>query len=121
MRNLVLRRCVCADDSHSAPGGEASTAHAFERGVDPSLVPAQKADCMSVTASLATVTVTHHPDLVILRMQLEQLPGDALRIVVDNASPEPLRVHLRALVTEANATLIENDANLGLAAATNVG
>lgn len=76
---------------------------------------------MSVTASLATVTVTHHPDLVILRMQLEQLPGDALRIVVDNASPEPLRVHLRALVTEANATLIENDANLGLAAATNVG
>jgi rhamnosyltransferase len=76
---------------------------------------------MSITASLATVTVTYHPSLAMLRKQLAQLPRDALRIVVDNASPEPLRVGLRALVAEEGALLIENDANLGLAAATNIG
>lgn len=76
---------------------------------------------MSLTASLATITVTYYPDLAALRMQLAQLPRDALRIVVDNASPEPLRVGLRALVIENGAALIENDANLGLAAATNIG
>lgn len=76
---------------------------------------------MSITSSLATVTVTYHPDIAILRMQLAQLPRDALRIVVDNASPEPLRVGLRALVAEDGATLVENEANLGLAAATNIG
>ncbi|UGB38978.1 glycosyltransferase [Frateuria soli] len=76
---------------------------------------------MTGTASLATVTVTYRPELVILRKQLDQLPRDALRIVVDNASPEPLRVCLRTLVAEEGAVLIENDANLGLAAATNIG
>lgn len=76
---------------------------------------------MSATASLATVTVTYHPDLAILRAQLEQLSGDALRIVVDNASPPPLRAGLRALTTEFGAELVESTDNVGLAAATNIG
>src|SRR4249919_3676755 len=76
---------------------------------------------MSATSDLATVTVTYHPDLAILRTQLSQLPSDALRIVVDNASPEALRLQLRGLVAELGAQLIESSTNLGLAAATNVG
>lgn len=76
---------------------------------------------MNATTTLATVTVTYHPDLSILRSQIEQLPCDALRILVDNASPEPLRSRLRALAAETGAVLIECDTNLGLAAATNIG
>lgn len=68
---------------------------------------------MSITTSLATVTVTFHPDLSMLEIQLSRLPTDALRIVVDNASPEPLRARLRTLVAEYGVTLIENAANLG--------
>lgn len=76
---------------------------------------------MSITTSLATITVTYHPDLSMLDIQLSRLPTDALRIVVDNASPEPLRARLRTLVAEYGVTLIENAVNLGLAAATNMG
>lgn len=73
------------------------------------------------TSGLATITVTYNPDFRILRAQLEQLPSDALRIIVDNASPEVQRVQLRSIALDMGAVLIENHGNLGLAAATNIG
>lgn len=76
---------------------------------------------MNAIASLATVTVTYHPVLSILRSQIEQLPHDALRILIDNASPEPLRAELRTLAAESGVLLIENETNLGLAEAINIG
>lgn len=76
---------------------------------------------MIKSPDLATVTVTYRPDLTILRTQLAQLPPDALRIIVDNASPETLRSGLRALAAGVDADLIENATNLGLAAAMNAG
>lgn len=76
---------------------------------------------MSSTVRLATVTVTFHPDLNILRLQLSQLPCDATRIIVDNASTPEIQVQLRALAMHAGAILINNPTNLGLAEASNIG
>lgn len=72
--------------------------------------------------ALATVTVTFNPDLDILKAQLERLPGAATKVIVDNASSPPLRQALRELAANrGDVTLVENPANLGLAAAINVG
>jgi hypothetical protein len=79
---------------------------------------------MSATSGLATVTVTYPPrprDPCVT--QLSQLPSDALRIVVDNASPEAASSATcapwwRTLGVETHR---KRTTNLGLAAATNVG
>lgn len=76
---------------------------------------------MNETASLATITVTYNPDLEVLETQLRQIPAVALRVIVDNASHQDLLSQLRLIAAELGAVLIENDDNLGLAAATNMG
>lgn len=74
------------------------------------------------TADLCTVTVTYNPDLDVLACQLRQLPADALKIVVDNASRAELLGPLRAMLEgRDDVRLLENDANVGLAAALNQG
>src|SRR4249919_101933 len=76
---------------------------------------------MNVPDRLATVTVTFHPDLAILRTQLAQLPADALRIIVDNDSGEDIAAGVRALAEAFGATFVGNAINTGLASATNTG
>lgn len=71
---------------------------------------------------LATVTVTYNPDLAILRAQLDGLPREAWKVVVDNASAPDLREGLRALLRDrSDVRLLENARNEGLAAAINAG
>lgn len=71
---------------------------------------------------LAIITVTYHPDLVVLASQLSALPALALKVVVDNASPEAARGALRRLTDSVpRSILIENTSNLGLPAALNKG
>lgn len=70
---------------------------------------------------VATVTVTYNPDLTLLDTQLRQLPADALRVVVDNASAPALREALRALCDAHGVVFIGNADNLGLATGLNIG
>lgn len=71
---------------------------------------------------LAIITVTYHPDLELLKSQLESLPEDALKIVVDNASPALVRDAVRDLCASgARCLFIANDTNRGLPAAINQG
>jgi rhamnosyltransferase len=73
-------------------------------------------------AQLASLTVTYQPDLDLLAAQLRQLPADAWKLLVDNASRPELREALRALAArEPKVILVENERNLGLAAALNLG
>jgi rhamnosyltransferase len=73
-------------------------------------------------AGLATVTVTYQPDLALLETQLAALPPAAWKVLVDNASRPELRDGLRQLAAAyPRVLLVENDANLGLAAALNAG
>lgn len=71
---------------------------------------------------LATVTVTFNPDMPLLAAQLRALPKASLKILVDNASEPSVVTKIETLVAEtANAHLLRNPHNLGLAAATNRG
>jgi rhamnosyltransferase len=68
------------------------------------------------------VTVTFQPDIEIVSRQLDRLPSDALKVIVDNASHEGLRKELRRLAaTIPNCQLVELSANVGLAAGANRG
>lgn len=79
-------------------------------------------DSRADLATVATVTVTFNPDIDLLRTQLETLPRESMKLVVDNASHAKVFEHIQALVSETpNARLLRNDKNLGLAAAVNVG
>ncbi len=81
-----------------------------------------KPDVGSVDLSdLAIVTVTYNPDLCILARQLDQLPVDSVKIIVDNASPTDLRAQLQQLGVAHQAIVLQNDRNVGLAAALNQG
>ena len=71
--------------------------------------------------SLATITVTFNPDIRILETQLAQLPTDALRVVVDNASEAETRLQVQQLCDACGAVFIGNADNLGLATGLNVG
>lgn len=70
---------------------------------------------------LAAITVTYNPDLAILETQLRQLPSDALRVVVDNASYAAIREALGRLCADHGAVLVANAENLGLATGLNIG
>lgn len=71
---------------------------------------------------LVIVTVTFHPDLDVLRAQMDQLPYGSLKVIVDNASEPNARSALRDLSESmANVCLVENIENIGLAAALNQG
>lgn len=73
-------------------------------------------------AGFATVTVTYNPDLAILRRQLNALPRQASKILVDNASVRGTIQELQSLVAQIpNAHLLLNADNVGLAAALNQG
>lgn len=68
------------------------------------------------------MTVTHHPDLGIVKHQLANLPADSFKIVVDNASPPATQRALRELLAKEQDTMfLINDENIGLAAALNLG
>lgn len=70
----------------------------------------------------AVVTVTYNPELQALRRQLKAVAAAGCVVLVDNASDEHTRTALRHLAVEfVAATLIFNDANLGLAAGLNAG
>ncbi|WP_133501211.1 glycosyltransferase family 2 protein [Cognatilysobacter terrigena] len=75
----------------------------------------------AVSRRLATVTVTFEPDLDVLARQLNHLPRDAHRIVVDNGSSHSRRQAIDALAAAVGADVIYNGSNLGLARALNVG
>lgn len=71
---------------------------------------------------LAVITVTFHPDIGKLKRQLNALPKEATSVIVDNASNADEVMELKHLVTERVGTyLIQNDKNIGLAAAVNRG
>ena len=71
---------------------------------------------------VATVTVTFNPDGGLLRAQLDALPRESLKLVVDNASQPEVLCDIESLVSRIrNARLVCNDQNLGLAAAVNRG
>ncbi|MEO8161740.1 MAG: glycosyltransferase family 2 protein, partial [Arenimonas sp.] len=73
-------------------------------------------------AALATITVSYNPEPALLAAQLAQLPAAALKVLVDNASGVSLRAQLRSLVAgRADVLLVENETNVGLAAAINQG
>ena len=73
-------------------------------------------------AAVATVTVTFNPEIDLLRTQLDALPRESLKLVVDNASrPDVLRDIDHLVAQTPNARLLRNDQNLGLAAAVNRG
>ena len=73
-------------------------------------------------ARLATVTVSYQPEPALLAKQLAQLPAQALKVLVDNASAPPLRAAVRALAAgRDDIVLVENPDNAGLAAAINRG
>ena len=71
---------------------------------------------------LLTVTVSFHPEQRALLAQLETLPMECLKVVVDNGSNEIELAFLRQLADRIpNTVLVENAANVGLAAAINQG
>lgn len=75
------------------------------------------------TASdLVCVTVTYDPDPSILQSQLRSLPEEALKVVVDNASPHVRAEDLQHMASEIPCThLILRSQNEGLPAALNHG
>lgn len=84
--------------------------------------PPEKVSTALSGGELAVVTVTFNPELGILVSQLNHLPSAASKILVDNASDVETRVALRHLANErSDVHLLENNENLGLAAALNQG
>lgn len=79
-------------------------------------------DSTAMPSRLATVTVTYHPEVPALEAQLRALPAKSLKVLVDNASGEPVLSRIRRLVdTVPRTMLIECERNEGLAAALNRG
>lgn len=71
---------------------------------------------------LITITVTYHPDPAVLDRQLAALPRQAMKVIVDNASPKTELAALYAvLARHEHVSLLENQTNLGLAAALDQG
>ncbi len=68
------------------------------------------------------VIVSYRPDIASLQAQLARLQSQVAGIlIIDNASDEATRQHLRELAKRFSADLIENPKNLGVAAALNQG
>ena len=71
---------------------------------------------------LAIVTVTYNPDMAVLETQLDQLPYQSLKVLVDNGSTPLLRSRLREIATTTPGMLLVGNAiNAGLATALNQG
>jgi len=72
-------------------------------------------------SDLAVLVVTYHPQFNELRCLLESLPAEAALCVVDNASRPDEQAQLKDLLSSrANAQLLLNAENRGLAAALNL-
>lgn len=72
--------------------------------------------------TIHAVVVSHRPALDALQRQLERLQAQVAHIVIiDNASPCTTRREIRNLATLFCVDLIENEINLGVAAALNQG
>ncbi len=77
---------------------------------------------MQDLSKIVAVIVTHHPDITELQQNIEAaLPQVAHIIMVDNGSSPEIRQALQILSKKHNFSLIQNDHNLGLAAAQNQG
>jgi len=72
-------------------------------------------------SQVAIVTVSYNPDPEILDRQLSQLPPDALKVLVDNASRSAIRDDVRRIAEKRGALFLQNDTNIGLPAALNQG
>ena len=71
---------------------------------------------------LGTVTVTYNPSIEELSAQLHALPLSSIKVIVDNASPEPVWLAISSLLFQIeNIHLLRNEVNLGVAAALNKG
>lgn len=71
---------------------------------------------------LSCITITFHPDFNLLKAQLNNLPAECIKILVDNASGPDTVSKLKQLISSfQNTYLLENDQNLGLATAINQG
>jgi rhamnosyltransferase len=71
--------------------------------------------------SVCAVVVTYHPDAAVLENLSAIRPQVQGLLVVDNGSSEERRNHLRRGAREVGFTLIENEDNLGIATALNIG
>ncbi len=70
---------------------------------------------------LVTITVTYNPDPEILARQQQLLPPVAWKVLVDNGSTPELRERIAGIAATHGAVLVQNDVNVGLAAALNQG
>lgn len=75
-----------------------------------------------MTASLATVTVTFHPDAQLLCSQLSNLPANSRKLLVDNGSPETCWNDVTASIANISGVeILRLERNHGLASALNLG
>lgn len=71
--------------------------------------------------NISVITVTYHPDLILLEQQLNQLT-ECLWVIVDNGSKVEEIKQIESLIQyRNNCTLIKNVSNQGLAKALNTG
>jgi rhamnosyltransferase len=71
---------------------------------------------------LGIVTVTYHPDAAVLRQQMQSLPVEAIKVVVDNSTDGEVMRRLFELRDETPGLELHcNSANVGLAAALDQG
>jgi len=70
---------------------------------------------------ICCVVVTYQPDIAVLRRQMQSLPGECARVVIDNASEQTRFAGLQEMLAEFNVVPVRNDQNVGLAAAQNQG
>lgn len=76
----------------------------------------------SASEGLVCITVTFHPDPVVLAAQLRALPGRATKLLVDNGTPEARWVvAMQACEGIEGLQILRLGSNQGLAAAVNAG
>ncbi len=85
-------------------------------------VGVQVADPQVSGQRLGTVTVTYRPNFTLLQRQLQALPVDAIKVIVDNSSdPEVGRGLLTMCQVIPGLRVLYNETNRGLAAALDQG
>lgn len=72
-----------------------------------------------MTHQVAAITVTFNPDPAVLERQIRSLSNSCRHILVDNGSSPESEKAIRRLAKSHGAYLIENQRNLGIAAAQN--
>ena len=77
-------------------------------------------ETVELSSRLACVTITYNPDMDVLRLQLQALPHDCLKFIVDNGSSNQKEIQ-NLERTDQSISLICHKENLGLAEALNRG